>query len=331
MRTEARVGRPFVVPQEVVRLCQSAVLHIGEEAIEVEGDQPVSVPPSKAGGSQERLEVAIEIAPTIIGALEGVGCDPGSVSLVLMKTLPLLRSAQVTWRTQLSSLEPGFVEVDLRSTPDNGFLDAVAHGGRAWLTAYVVVDGCGVTGLYTPGAWLSRAKFTFGVGGRGFQFGIHPLDDPQYELGVPRKAATYLQIGGNVATSHVDDLEVAVYVNKDLLSRLGAIESPASAAITRRLEVEAIVGLLGRLVIDCRSSGIESWFDLEQVEGSVGAHLVRNLAALRGSSDSDGCEAMFNSLLGGELPFLRTLLEAEVGSLDAELRSLSPAASRGAS
>ena len=327
MRTEVRVGRPFRIPRSAEVLCHSTQLMIGDEIFEGEGESTIAIPGAKSAGVLDAFSLTIPVGVDVATELD----HSESIEIVVLETLPLLRTTRIAFQRRLVDITSGSLTVDLLKEASDTFREAIAYGGRAWLTVYLMAANPVPEKKYPAGFWLSRAKFTFGGGGRGFQFGIHPLDEPQYEGGVPRKAATYLEIIGDVALDDVDNLNVSIYVNKDLLSRLSAIDSASSAAITKRLEVEVVGGLLSELAADCRSAGIDTWFDLKQNENSVGTMLIKNLAAMTGKRNEESQSWVFDQLMNGGLSLLRSILEAELDVLAAEMKSLSSSTARSGS
>ena len=334
MRTEVRVGRPFDIERAVATALHGASLRVGDHEVEVEGEWPEAVVMEKASKADQRLTLDLELSPDAIAGLRAARCALDEVQLVVLQTLPLTKTSTIAWQQPVASLTPGRISFDLLKVGSQAFVSAVAGGARASLSAYLVTTSDDSMAPFPPGTWLSRAKYTFGGGGRGFQFAVYPLDDEQYEAGVHRKAASYLTIGQSVATTSADELDVTVYVNKELLGQLGVMDSPAALALTRRLELDVIFGMLARLAKDCTDQEIDSWLTLQQFEGSAGVRLLSNLGdSLKGAMPNieDGPEKAFQLLIGGELALLRSALEAELGVLEADRRAMSPAATRGGS
>lgn len=330
MRTEERIGRPFAIPRPIAMACHGTRLLLGPHEVEVGGENPSGVTAERAAAAANRLEIVIPWSASIGEDLKRVGCDLRSTELVVLEVLPTTRTVSIAWKESASNLPDGDITVDLIEAGSQKFLDAVAFGGAATLTAYLISKTRGGDCPYPVGMWLSRGKFRFGGMSSGLQIGVHPLDDAQYEVdGVSRKAASYLSIKGSIAKLQADKLDVSIYVNKELLSRVNAGESPASTAITRRLEVEVVTNMLARLADECRADGINSWFDLAQFDNSVGVHLISNLATEMGWKQEP--ERVFEMLMGGGLAILRSFLEAELGVLEAEVKAVSPSTIKGGS
>lgn len=322
MRSEVRVGRPFLILPELVDLCSGSIISSGEVEHIQEGDGSVAIPRESADRIDSDLKFRLSFDPSILTKVTKEGVNIDALDVVLRIRIPILQYSEISHSCPLGSLADGNLEFQLKDVLTPLAASVIGAGGRATITSYLVVnDPTGVTKpTYSKGTWLSRAKFTFGSGGGGFSFAISPLDEPQYKEGVSRKAATYLQIAGDMVTSSIEALDVTVFVNKDLLSRLSSINSTSSTAIQRKLEVDVVSGLLARLVSDCQKHGVESWLDLQLQEGSAAIDVITNIAKVMKETE----EEILVKLLGEQFLIVLTHLEAELGILDADLKALSP-------
>ena len=328
MRTEERIGRPFTVAPKLAHLCRGVILET-PSGRDIEGDETNSLTVDWDSNSLEHFGLKILFDyDEICDDAENQGLDPDDLEIAVIGVLPILRRTVIINQVPLSSLDAGVLEIDLRTQCPTEFLDALLTNCGASVSAYLTLGKTIEKKGSNPhfgSTWLSRSRFTFGKHETGYGFALAPLTDLQFDSGVAKKAQSYVEIKGSLVSAVQDDLDLTIYVNKDLLNQLATVDQPISKGIKLKLEYEAISELLTKLAKDCSGDQITEWDQLPKEDGQVGATLVQNIAKVMKLTD----EEVFSKLVSDDIQIILTYLQSELKLLEADLDALVPKESEG--
>lgn len=254
MRTERRIGRPFVIDTRLKNSLAKVTLKYPDGS-----NHPASssrlIPPPKSLRDDSGLRLSLSIdRKTLNEGLAAQGLSPDDVTISLMASMDRLRRAEEIIAMRISELTDDELELDLTNIAPLWVLEAVM-AARLSLSLYLRLAQTVKTDELYPSVqstWLSRAKFHLGISEPSYAVTIQPLGEEQYLRGVPRGAYSYLEIQGNCTQVPVSEFKVAIFLDADVFGALKQYESsPGSSNAQAKLELIVLEGLLRRVVSDC--------------------------------------------------------------------------------
>lgn len=259
MRTERRIGRPFVIDMRLKNSLAKVMLKYPDGSSHLASSSRLIPPPkSLRDDSSLRLNLVIDRKKLNEG-LEAQGLTSEDVAISLMATMDRLRRAEEIVVMRVSELTDDEFELDLTKTAPLWVLEAVM-AARLSLSLYLRLARTVRTDKLRPSVqstWLSRAKFHVGIAEPSYAVTIQPLGEEQYLRGVPRGAYSYLEIQGNCTQVPVSEFKVVVYLDADVFGALKQYESSlGSSNAQAKLELIVLEGLLRRVVSDCAKEKI---------------------------------------------------------------------------
>lgn len=322
MRTEERIGRPFVVEPNLANACKSSTLELPNGQI-LEQPSPPAVAQDwdRLPGSKFLWRLSVDL-DLIKEAAQEQGIPISAIEFVVIVNIGLLRKTEIIARFPVSEIDGKELVVDLSRDADDWILDAI-ESSASTLTSYLVLsESLPVKELYPfrKGTWLSRAQFSFGKREVGYSFALEPLGEEQYEdFKVARGSEFYVSISGDLSADDLSGIQVTIYLEEEILSRLRVTESEASDVIKLKLELAAVEALIEKLAKDCVSAGVD-WEDIKDEENLAGVYLVKNLAQQSALSPDE----LFLMLTGENRTLLSTYIQKALKILKADNNSLKP-------
>ena len=261
MRTERRIGRPFVIDSRLKNSLAKVTLKFPDGSSHPASSSRLIPPPkSLRDDSGLRLNLVIDRKKLNEG-LAAQGLSPDDVTISLMASMDRLRRAEEIIAMRVSELSDDEFELDLTKAAPLWVLEAVM-AARLSLSLYLRLARTVQTDELRPSVqstWLSRAKFHVGISEPSYAVTIQPLGEEQYLRGVPRGSYSYLEIQGNCVQVPVSEFKVVVFLDADVFGALKQYESsPGSSNAQAKLELIVLEGLLHRVVSDCIKEDISA-------------------------------------------------------------------------
>lgn len=261
MRSERRIGRPFLIDSRVKNSLSKITLKY-PDGTDHHASTTRLIPPPRSLRDEEGLRIHLAIdRKSLDEGLTSQGLSPNDVTVSLIASMDRLRRAEEILALRLSDITDDEFEIDLTRIAPLWVLEAMM-AARLSLSVYLCLAQSVEADQLRPSVqstWLSRAKFHVGISEPSYAVTIQPLGEDQYESGVPRGAYCYLEIDGMCTQKPASDFKVVVYLDADVFGTLKQYESsPGSTNAQAKLELIVLEGLLHRIVSDCNTDDISA-------------------------------------------------------------------------
>ena len=283
MKTTARVGRPFIINRKISKaIIETTIIYPDGSNHKSSASGLVPPPKDLSNGDQLKLEIKINLAD-LLGGLNSQQLDPKAVAISVLASVAKLRRAKEIFRIKVADIENDLIQFDISNAPiwvAEAFLSS-----RLNLTTYLcLVNTVPALDLEPTlqSTWLSRSRLEIGVADPGYTVVIQPLTDVQYKLGVPRGAYSFLEINGNLAEIPASRFEITIYLDSEVFGALKQYENSLPSMNSQaKLEFAITVGILRRVIDDCRKSDYssEDWDELIGIDPApVAVNIVKGFA-----------------------------------------------------
>lgn len=283
MKSTERVGRPFIINRKISKaIIETTIIY--PDGAHHKSSTSGLVPPPKdlSNGDQLKLEIKIDIAELLEG-LNQQQLDPKSVAVSILASVGKLRRAEEIFRIKVADIETDLIEFEISDAPI--WVAEALLSSRLNLTTYLcLVDTVPAPDLQPTlqSTWLSRSRLEIGIADPGYTVVIQPLTDVQYKLGVPRGAYSFLEINGNLVEVPASQFEITIYLDPEVFGALKQYENSLPSMNSQaKLEFAITVGMLRRVVDDCRKSDFssEDWSALIGMDPApVAVNIVKGFA-----------------------------------------------------